>query len=163
MVPELTTLCYIEQDGKYLMLHRTKKQNDFNQNLWLGLGGHIETGESPEECVVREVKEESGLELTDYKFRGMVTFSDSNVYEYMFLFTADKFSGEITDSDEGELQWTEKEKVLNELPVWEGDKIFLKLLAQDYPFFSLKLEYENRKLKKASLNGNIINISDFLS
>lgn len=163
MVPELTTLCYIEQDGKYLMLHRTKKQNDFNQNLWLGLGGHIETGESPEECVVREVKEESGLELTDYKFRGMVTFSDSNVYEYMFLFTADKFSGEITDSDEGELQWTEKEKVLNELPVWEGDKIFLKLLAQDYPFFSLKLEYEKRKLKKASLDGNIINISDFLS
>ena len=163
MVPELTTLCYIEQDGKYLMLHRTKKQNDFNQNLWLGLGGHIETGESPEECVVREVKEESGLELTDYKFRGMVTFSDLNVYEYMFLFTADKFSGEITDSDEGELQWTEKEKVLNELPVWEGDKIFLKLLAQDYPFFSLKLEYEKRKLKKASLDGNIINISDFLS
>lgn len=163
MVPELTTLCYIEQDGKYLMLHRTKKQNDFNQNLWLGLGGHIETGESPEECVVREVKEESGLELTDYKFRGMVTFSDSNVYEYMFLFTADKFLGEITDSDEGELQWTEKEKVLNELPVWEGDKIFLKLLAQDYPFFSLKLEYENRKLKKASLDGNIIKISDFLS
>ncbi len=163
MVPELTTLCYIEQDGKYLMLHRTKKQNDFNQNLWLGLGGHIETGESPEECVVREVKEESGLELTDYKFRGMVTFSDSNVYEYMFLFTADKFSGEITDSDEGELQWTEKEKVLNELPVWEGDKIFLKLLAQDYPFFSLKLEYEKRKLKKASLDGNIIKISDFLS
>lgn len=152
MDTELTTLCYIEKDGKYLMLHRNKKKNDPNHDLWLGIGGHFEEGESPEECVLREVKEESGLMLTDFALRGVITFSDNDWYEYMFLFSADDFEGEITECDEGELVWVEKEKVLSELPIWEGDKIFLGLMAEGEPFFSLKLRYENRVLKKAILN-----------
>lgn len=153
METELTTLCYIEKDNQYLMLHRTKKKNDPNHDLWLGLGGHLEVGESPEECVVREVREESGLELTDLKFRAVITFSDGDWYEYMFLFTSDSYSGEMIESDEGELVWVEKETVLNDLPIWEGDRIFLRLISDNAPFFSLKLRYENRKLKKAVLDG----------
>lgn len=157
MGAELTTLCYIEKDGKYLMLHRNKKQNDPSHDLWLGLGGHFEEGESPEECVVREVREESGLELQDQRLRGLVTFSDGDWFEYMFLFSAGDFRGEMISCDEGELVWVEKERVLTELPIWEGDRIFLRLMAEDAPFFSLKLTYRNRQLKYAALNGKQIN------
>lgn len=158
MNAELTTLCYIEQDGKYLMLHRTKKKSDPNHDLWLGIGGHFEHGESPEECVIREVKEESGLTLTDFGLRGIITFSDGEWYEYMFLYSAEGFTGEITECDEGELAWVEKEKVLSDLPIWEGDRIFLRLMAEDRPFFSLKLRYENRQLKYAILDNQALEI-----
>ena len=153
---QLTTLCYIEQDGKYLMLHRTKKKNDLSHDLWLGIGGHFELGESPEECLLREVKEESGLTLINYRLRGVVTFSDGNVYEYMFLFSASEYTGELIECNEGELVWVEKEKVLKELPIWEGDRIFLRLMEENSPFFSLKLTYEGRKLKSAVLDNRLM-------
>ena len=151
MEPELTTMCYIEKDGEYLMLHRTKKQNDPNHDLWLGIGGHFENGETPGECIKREVKEETGLTLIEPELRGMVTFSDGDWHEYMFLYTARKFEGELTECNEGELLWVRKETVMNDLPIWEGDRIFLKLMQSDAPFFSLKLEYQNRKLIKSTL------------
>ena len=151
MEPELTTMCYIERDGEYLMLHRTKKQNDPNHDLWLGIGGHFENGETPGECIKREVKEETGLTLIEPELRGMVTFSDGDWHEYMFLYTARKFEGELTECNEGELLWVPKETVMNDLPIWEGDRIFLKLMQSDAPFFSLKLEYQNRKLIKSTL------------
>ena len=151
MEPELTTMCYIERDEEYLMLHRTKKQNDPNHDLWLGIGGHFENGETPGECIKREVKEETGLTLIEPELRGMVTFSDGDWHEYMFLYTARKFEGELTECNEGELLWVPKETVMNELPIWEGDRIFLKLMQSDAPFFSLKLEYQNRKLIKSTL------------
>lgn len=153
---ELTTLCYIEKDGKYLMIHRTKKKNDPNKDLWLGVGGHFEQGESPEDCVLREVKEETGLTLTKYALRGVVSFSDNDWYEYMFLYSAYEYSGEMTECNEGDLVWVPKEDVLTKLPIWEGDRIFLKLMQRGEPFFSLKLRYENRVLKKAVLNGSEI-------
>lgn len=151
MEPELTTMCYIERDEEYLMLHRTKKQNDPNHDLWLGIGGHFENGETPGECIKREVKEETGLTLIEPELRGMVTFSDGDWHEYMFLYTARKFEGELTECNEGELLWVPKETVMNDLPIWEGDRIFLKLMQSDAPFFSLKLEYQNRKLIKSTL------------
>ena len=154
MENELTTLCYIEKDGKYLMLHRTKKKNDPSKDLWLGIGGHFETGESPDECLLREVTEETGLTLTKYRMRGIVSFSDNNWYEYMFLYSANEYTGEMTECSEGDLVWVPMEDVLARLPVWEGDKIFLKLMQSGEPFFSLKLRYENKVLKKAILNGN---------
>ena len=141
MTPQLTTLCYIEQNGKYLMMHRVKKKNDINKDKWIGVGGHFEYGESPEECLLREVKEETGLTLLDYKMRGIVTFLyGEDVVEYMHLFTADRFEGEIGDCDEGELVWVPKEDVFN-LPIWEGDKVFFKLLNDRDDFFLLKLRY----------------------
>ena len=144
-------MCYIERNGEYLMLHRTKKQNDPNHDLWLGIGGHFESGETPGECIRREVKEETGLNLIDPQLRGIVTFSDGDWHEYMFLYSARNFEGELTECNEGELLWIRKETVLNDLPIWEGDRIFLKLIQTDAPFFSLKLEYQNRKLVKAVL------------
>ena len=148
-----TSLCYIERDGKYLMLHRTKKQNDPNQNKWIGIGGKFEEGESPEDCVTREVKEETGLTLTDYHFRGVVTFaSDKYPTEYMYLFTATDFTGALTACNEGELAWIEKERI-GTLPLWEGDRVFLRLLAAEQPFFSLKLVYRGDALEKAVLDG----------
>ena len=142
-----TTLCYVEKDGKYLMLHRVKKKNDLNHDKWIGIGGKFEKNESPYECVLREAKEETGLDLEKLHFRGIVTFiSDAwPEAEYMHLFTAYEFSGTMTDCDEGELVWVNKEDVAK-LPIWEGDKIFLKLLAEDAPFFSLKLVYEGDTL-----------------
>jgi 8-oxo-dGTP diphosphatase len=138
---ELTTLCYIEHDDSYLMLHRIKKANDINEGKWIGVGGHIEFAESPEECLIREVKEETNLTLTSYKFRGVVTFvSGDELCEYMALYTADGFEGEIKPCDEGELHWVKKSDLFN-LNLWEGDKIFLKMLIEDAPFFSLKLVY----------------------
>ena len=139
--PQLTTLCYLIKDGKYLMLHRVKKENDLNKDKYLGVGGHFEYGESPDECLLREVKEETGLTLTDYKARGIVTFVyGEDIVEYMHLFTAEGFEGEMIDCDEGELAWIPIEDVCN-LPIWEGDKEFFKLLNETKDFFSLKLVY----------------------
>lgn len=141
-VPELTTLCYIEHDDSYLMMHRTKKEKDINKDKWIGIGGHFEYGESPDECLLREVDEETGLTLTSYTARGIITFIyGENVVEYMHLYTADGFTGEIHECDEGELVWVPKEKVM-ELPIWEGDKIFFRLLNERKDFFSLKLVYD---------------------
>ena len=150
----LSTLCYIERDGKYLMLHRTVKENDVNQDKWIGVGGHFETDESPEECLLREVKEETGYTLTSYRFRGLVTFVSGNgVTEYMSLFTADGFEGEPIPCDEGELEWVDI-TTIPPLNIWEGDKIFLRLLAQEHPFFSLKLVYDGQdRLLEAVLDG----------
>ena len=152
----LTTPCYIEEDDKYLMLHRVKKENDVNKDKWVGIGGHFEEDESPEECLLREVREETGLQLISYRFRGIVTFiSDRWDTEYMHLFTADRFSGIIAECDEGELCWVEKSKVYD-LPIWEGDKIFFRLLDEREDFFSLKLRYEGEKLVEAILDGKSI-------
>ena len=148
-----TSLCYIERDGKYLMLHRTKKVNDENHDKWIGVGGKFEEGESPEECMLREVKEETGLTLTAWRYRGIVTFvSDEWGGEYMHLFTADGYSGELKSCDEGELEWVKKQR-LPALPIWEGDKIFLRLLDSAQPFFSLKLCYAGERLVSATLDG----------
>ena len=144
---KMTTLCYIEQEGKYLMLHRVKKHHDINAGKWIGVGGHVENGETPEECVLREVKEETGLVLTAYRLRGLVTFlSDACEPELMCVFTADAFDGEMIECDEGELAWVDKSEVLA-LPTWEGDHVFLeRLLSGDERFFSIKLRYEGDKL-----------------
>ena len=152
-----TSLCYIENNGQYLMLHRTKKKNDENAGKWIGVGGKFEEGESPEECMLREVYEETGLKLNSWRFRGIVTFSYSTwETEYMHLFTSDSFSGEMQDCNEGELRWIDKNEVLN-LPIWEGDRVFLKLLNTDCPFFSLKLRYDdNGNLHKVVLDGKEI-------
>ncbi len=152
--PELTTLCYIDNGDSYLMLHRVSKENDINKDKWIGVGGHIELNESPEDCLLREVKEETGLTLTSWDFRGIVTFvSGDGVCEYMALYTADGYEGEMTDCDEGELTWVDKSK-LHELNLWEGDHIFLDLLLKGEPFFSLKLVYDgNGKLIESVLNG----------
>ena len=148
-----TTLIYIERGGSYLMLHRTKKENDCNHDKWIGIGGKFERGESPEECMLREAKEETGLTLTSYRYRGIVTFvSDRWEPEYMHLFTADDFTGTLRTCDEGELAWIRKSDLL-ELPAWEGDRIFLRLLDEDAPFFSLKLRYDGETLAEARLNG----------
>lgn len=153
----LTTLCYIERDGKYLMMHRTKKEKDINQGKWIGVGGHFEANESPDECLLREVKEETGLELMDFECRGIVTFlSAKGLTEYMFLYTSNDFAGQLTSCDEGELQWIEKEKLFD-LELWEGDRTFLGLLQMGAPFFSLKLEYdEEDQLIKETLDGEVI-------
>ena len=146
---QITTLCYIEQDGKYLMLHRTKKKHDINENKWIGVGGHAEGTEGPEECLLREVKEETGLTLTSYRFRALITFvSDKQEPEMMCLFTADAFTGKLITCDEGELVWVDKREV-PKLPTWEGDAIFLeRLLADEERFFTLRLVYEGDKLVK---------------
>ena len=152
-----TTLCYLEQNGCYLMLHRIKKKNDVNHDKWIGVGGHFEADESPEECVLREVKEETGYMLTSYRFRGIVTFVSGNgVTEYMHLFTADEFEGKSIACDEGELEWVDIDKI-ESLHIWEGDKIFFRLLRENRPFFSLKLSYdENGILLDAVLDGEPI-------
>lgn len=159
---ELTTICYLEQQGKYLMLHRTKKQHDINKDKWIGIGGHFEYGESPEECIQREMVEECGITLSDPKLRGIITFvSDAPVCVYMFLFTATAYKGEpLKDCDEGELEWVDKHELLK-LPLWSGDKIFLKLLGTREAFFSLKLCYEGDKLVKAVLDGNEIDVEAY--
>ena len=149
-----TTLCYIEKDGKYLMLHRVRKQNDENHAKWIGIGGKFEDGESPEDCVLREAREETGLLLTNYRYRGIVTFvSDLYPTEYMHLFTATEYEGKMRDDcEEGVLDWIDKRDLLR-LPMWEGDRIFLRLLDEDVPFFSLKLVYRGDTLVQAVLNG----------
>ena len=150
----LTTLCYLERDDRFLMLHRVKKKNDVNKDKWIGVGGHFEYGESPEECLLREVKEETGYTLTSWKYRGIVTFVyGEDTVEYMSLYTADRFSGDPIPCDEGDLEWVEKER-LYDLELWEGDKIFFRLLDQGREFFSLKLVYDTEDvLKYAALDG----------
>ena len=151
-----TTLCYLRKDGKYLMLHRTKKENDLNHDKWVGVGGKFENNESPDECLRREVLEETGLTLTDYRCRGVVTFvSDEWEGEYMYLYTATGFTGEMRECDEGTLEWVPIEDVPN-LPLWVGDKIFFRLLRENRPWFSLKLCYEGDKLVYAALDGEEI-------
>lgn len=151
--PKLTTLCYIERDHRYLMLHRVRKADDENRDKWIGVGGHFEKGESPEDCLLREVREETGLTLTEYAFRGIVTFvSDDHEAEYMHLFTATGFAGKLVDCDEGALEWIDKD-ALYALPMWAGDRIFLRLIASPHPFFSLKLRYESGALVEAVLDG----------
>ena len=153
-----TTLCYIERNGQYLMLHRTKKEHDASQGKWIGVGGKCEKDESPDECMLREVFEETGLNITSWHYRGIVTFiSDIWPCEYMHLFTSNEWHGELTDCNEGELQWIDKTSVFD-LSLWEGDRIFLKLLLDDdQPFFSLKLTYEGDNLMSAKLDGKVIN------
>ena len=151
-----TTLCYIEKDQKYLMLHRVKKINDLNKDKWIGIGGKLENCESPQDCIRREVKEESGLELCKIEYRGFVTFVDmtdeKNPYtEYMHLFWTDDFKGQVKICDEGDLEWVLKSK-MKELPHWEGDEIFLDLIEKKAPFFSLKLVYKNGVLLESVLN-----------
>ena len=151
-----TTLCYLEQDGQYLMLHRVKKENDANRDKWIGIGGKFEDKESPEDCVLREVLEETGLTLTDYRYCGIITFvSDRWPTEYMHLFHATAFTGEVRSCDEGTLEWISRED-LHALPQWEGDRIFLRLMEQRVPFFSLKLVYHGETLEQAVLNGKPI-------
>ena len=148
-----STLIYIERGDEYLMLHRTKKENDLNHDKWIGVGGKFEADESPEDCALHETYEETGLTLTSWRCRGIVTFvSDTYETEYMHLFTADQWTGSIRECDEGELAWIKKEKLLS-LKLWEGDKIFLRLLDEDVPFFLLKLIYTGDTLVYAQLNG----------
>mgnify|MGYP005773598199 FL=1 len=149
------TLCYLENEkGEYLMLHRVKKKSDVNHDKWIGVGGKFEDTESPEECLLREVREETGLTLTDWRYRGIITFASKGwETEYMHLFTAAGWEGEMAaDCDEGVLEWVPKEQV-EALPIWEGDKIFFRLLAEERPFFSLKLSYEGDTLVYAALDG----------
>ena len=151
-----TTLCYIERGDEYLMLHRVKKENDINRDKWIGLGGKFEEDESPEECLLREVYEESGLRLTSWRYRGIVTFVNTKCgSEFMHLFTADAFEGTVGPCDEGELEWIKKSELMK-LTLWEGDKIFLRLLETGEPFFSLKLSYDGDELIDAKLNGRHI-------
>lgn len=151
-----STLCYIVKDGKVLMLHRVKKKNDINHDKWIGIGGKFEPEEAPEECILREAKEETGLTLTSWRCRGVVTFlQEGGEGEYMYLFTADDFTGELAECDEGDLQWVSLE-FLDALPTWEGDRIFLNLLWQNAPFFLLTLRYQGDRLVEAVLDGKKI-------
>lgn len=147
-----TTLCYIEQNGCYLLLHRVKKENDLNRDKWVGIGGKFEENESPEECLLREVREETGLTLTDYRYCGIITFvSDRWEGEYMHLFHATGFTGDLIDCDEGNLEWVRIED-FDRLPQWEGDRLFLQKMRENVPFFSMKLCYEGDNLVFSSLN-----------
>ena len=152
-----STLCYILRGKDVLMLHRTKKENDINKDKWIGIGGKFEAEESPDQCLLREAKEETGLTLTSWQCRGVVTFltNDPSQGEYMYLFTSDGFEGQLKECDEGDLQWVSRE-FLNDLPKWEGDQIFLDLLWQDAPFFLLTLRYDGDRLAEAILDGKKI-------
>ena len=153
---KMTTLCYLERGDEYLMLHRIKKKNDENHDKWIGVGGKFEAGESPEDCMRREIFEETGLLVTEYRYRGIVTFvSDLYETEYMHLFTVTDWTGEARECDEGELAWIKKQKLFD-LTLWQGDRIFLQLLQEDAPFFSLKLTYRGDELQEAVLNGKVI-------
>jgi len=149
---ELTTLAYVEKDGRYLMMHRTKKKNDINKDKYIGIGGHVEERESPEECILREAKEEAGIVLHNPRLRGILTFLIDDLYEMTFLYTADSFDGELTECNEGDLVWVKKEEIGN-LPIWEGDRIFFHLLNTREDVFSLKLTYVQDVLKEVALNG----------
>ena len=154
-----TTLCYIERGGEYLMLHRTKKVNDINHDKWLGIGGHIEPGETPMDCILREAREETGLDLLDCVPRGLVHFrSDTDPDEEMHLFTATRFEGVIHPCDEGDLEWIDKARLMV-LTLWEGDRIFLRLLSEGAASFELTLRYHGDRLMAAELNGQPMDIN----
>lgn len=158
-----TTLCYIERDGQYLMLHRVKKEHDVNKGKWIGIGGKFEPNESPEECMMREVEEETGLVPAAWSYRGLVTFVSARwVTEYMHLFTIDDWTGEVRSCNEGVLEWVATDRLL-ELPHWKGDEIFLELIATpNTPFFSLKLVYDkDDELVEAALDGVDIDLEDW--
>ena len=159
----LTTLCYLEQDGKWLMMHRIKKAHDVNRDKWIGVGGHAEAYESPEDCLLREVEEETGLRLTSYRFRGLVTFVLlGEETQYMCLYTADRWEGKMAETcREGVLEWVEKERVPS-LNLWVGDLVFFRLLQQNYPFFSLKLTYDKDELAECVLDGRPLDVGRFL-
>lgn len=165
MKSPLTTLCYIEKEDSYLMLHRVSKENDVNRDKWIGVGGHFEKNESPEECLLREVYEETGLLLTSWRYRGIVTFIfENDPAEYMSLYTAEGFEGSVTnpdgtmrECDEGVLAWVKKSDI-DKLNLWEGDRIFFRLLSQEAPFFSLKLVYQGDTLTEAVLDGKKIEL-----
>ena len=149
-----TTLCYIEQNGRYLMLHRVKKDQDLNRDKWIGIGGKFESGESPENCLLREVEEETGLQLDSWRYCGIVTFvSEEWGTEYMHLFHSDSFHGTLRECGEGVLEWIDKSALQNLPALWEGDRIFLRLMEEVGPFFSLKLCYRGDSLIGAELNG----------
>lgn len=159
---ENTTLCYIDSGTSYLMMHRTKKKNDINEGRWIGIGGHMEEKESPEDCILREAKEETGYDLTGLRFRGIITFVYRNITEYMCLFTASAAMDRLIPCDEGELKWIPKEEIRS-LNLWEGDRIFLRLLEENVPFFSLKLVYgDNNELIQAVLDGKEVPKEDFI-
>ena len=156
----LSTLCYIEKDGCWLMLHRVKKKNDVNHDKWIGIGGKWEEGESPEDCLLRETREETGLTLTEYRFRGLVTFvSDEAPTEYMHLFTATGFTGTLQECDERTLEWVPIKQV-ETLPLWQGDRLFLELLQREERFFSLKLRYEGERLAEAVRDGQPLSLEE---
>ena len=156
----LSTLCYIEKDGCWLMLHRVKKKNDVNHDKWIGIGGKFEEGESPEDCLLRETREETGLTLTEYRFWGLVTFvSDEAPTEYMHLFTATGFTGTLQECDEGTLEWVPIKQV-ETLPLWQGDRLFLELLQREERFFSLKLRYEGERLAEAVRDGQPLSLEE---
>lgn len=161
MKSRLTTLCYIEKDNQYLMLHRISKKDDVNKDKWIGVGGHFEEGESPEDCLLREVLEETGLTLTAYRFRGIITFCcEDYPTEYMCLYTSDAFEGTLTESDEGKLEWVDKNNLCN-LNLWDGDLLFLELLRREIPFFSLKLCYrKDGSWYSGALNGKELELFD---
>ena len=159
---KLTTLCYLEREDCYLMLHRVSKKNDVNRDKWIGIGGKFEPGESPEDCLLREAYEETGYRLTDYKLRGIVTFLfNENDAEYMFLYTATGFEGTPVSCDEGELEWVPKGSIVG-LYLWEGDRFFFELLKSGAPFFSLKLRYQDDLLTEAALDGKPLDLLDVL-
>jgi len=159
---KLTTLCYLEKDDQYLMLHRISKKNDVNKDKWIGIGGKFEFGESPEDCLLREAKEETGYTLTNYKLRGIVTFLfNDEEAEYMFLYTADGFEGEQTLCSEGTLEWVKKSEI-EKLNLWVGDKVFFQLMDEGSPFFSLKLHYRGDNLEEAVLDGTLLDWKGYL-
>lgn len=145
-----TTLCYIEQDGKYLMLYRNKRKEDVNAGKWIGIGGHLEEGETPEECLLREALEETGLKLKEFKLRGKLHFYMDDIFEISYLYTCNSFEGELIECDEGELQWISKNRIL-ELPLWKGDYLFLNKLLEEEDFFEMKLVYKNDELIEWSI------------
>ena len=154
-----TTLCYLERDGCYLMLHRIKKENDLNRDKWIGIGGKFEEGEGPENCLLREVREETGLTLGSWRYCGIVTFvSDEWGTEYMHLFHSEDFHGSLRECDEGSLEWIEKSALASLPDLWEGDRIFLRMMENNEPFFSLKLCYRGDLLTGAELNGRVMEI-----
>lgn len=154
-----TTLCYLERDGCYLMLHRIKRENDLNRDKWIGIGGKFEEGESPENCLLREVREETGLTLDSWRYCGIVTFvSDEWGTEYMHLFHSEDFHGSLRECDEGSLEWIEKSALASLPDLWEGDRIFLRMMENNEPFFSLKLCYRGDLLTGAELNGRVMEI-----
>lgn len=142
----VSTLCYLEKDNQYLMLLRNKKKHDVNEGKWIGVGGKCEKGESPEECVIRETIEETGIKLEKLKMRGVMTFASAGWEdEYIFVFTSDEFSGTMSDCNEGELRWIDKDKIMD-LNLWDGDRIFLKIMLESDDFFSIKLSYEGDEI-----------------